>query len=78
MSPSVSRIRRNGWFSHSIMSILGLVQGGELVTVRATDVVKGMFKYSTRRPIVQLATREVEAFEIQHPRRSGSVFPEVR
>ena len=29
-------------------------------------------------PITQPATREVEVFQIQHPRGSGSIFPEVR
>ena len=37
-----------------IAFISGLVQGGELVTVRATDMVQGTFKHSARRQIVQL------------------------
>ena len=48
MNPSVSRIHHNSRFSRSITFIPGLVQGGELVTVRATEVVKGMFKHPFR------------------------------
>jgi len=59
-------------------SISGFVQGGELVTVRATEMVKGMPKHSTRRPMAQPATREVEGFEVQHLGRPGIIFPEVR
>ena len=59
-------------------SISGFVQGGELVTVRATEMVKGMLKCSTHRSIAELASREVEGFEIQLPRRHSIVFPEVR
>ena len=58
--------------------ISGFVQGGELVTVRATEMVKGMPRYSTRRSITEPASREVEGFEIQLPRRHSIVLPEVR
>jgi len=64
--------------SYLIAFISGLVQGGELVTVRATDMVKGVFIHSIHRPIAQPATREVEAFQPRHPQRPGSIFPEVR
>ena len=43
MNPSVSRIHHNGGFFRSFTFVLGLVQGGELVTARATAVVQGMF-----------------------------------
>jgi len=64
--------------SYLIAFISGLVQGGELVTVRAADMVKGVFIHSIHRPIAQPATREVEAFQPRHPQRPGSIFPEVR
>ena len=60
-----------------IAFISGLVQGGELVTVRATDMVKGVTKHSARRPISQPITRKVEGFEIQHPRGPGIILPGV-
>jgi len=41
-------------------------------------MVKGMPKHSVHRPIAEPASREVEGFEIQHPRRPGVVLPEVR
>jgi len=41
-------------------------------------MVKGMLKRSTRRPMAQPATREVEGFEIQLSRRPDIVLPEVR
>ena len=49
------------------LSIPGFVQGGELVTVRATEMVKGVPKHSTYRPMAEPASREVEGFEIQLP-----------
>jgi len=58
MNPSVSQFRYNGRFSRSITIILGLVQGGELVTVRATEMVKGTLnEHSTHGPIAQHSTR---------------------
>jgi len=59
-------------------SISGIVQGGEFVTVRATEMANGMPKHSTHRQIVQPATREVKGFEIQHTRGPGIISPEVR
>ena len=55
------------WQVFSFKSFIpGIVQGGELVTVRATETVKGIPKDSTRRPITESTSREVEGFEIQH------------
>jgi len=56
MNPSVSRIHQWQVFSFK-PSTPGFVQGGELVTVRATEMVKGMPKHSTHRPIAELAQR---------------------
>ena len=78
MNPSASQIHHNDKFSRSITFILGLVQGGELVTVRATAMVKGVLNHSTHRPIAQPATRQIEVFKIQHPQIPGIAFPEVR
>ena len=75
---SVSQIHHNVRLSHSITLISGLVQGGELVTVRAADMIKGMRKHLAHRQMAQSATRKIEEFQIQHPRGSGIVFPEVR
>ena len=41
-------------------------------------MIEGVFEYFTSILIAQPAIREVEAFQIQHPRRPGSVFHEVR
>ena len=78
MNQSVSRIDHNVRSFRSVAFVLGLVQGGEFVTARATVTVKGPFRYSTLRPIPQLATREVKGLEIQHPRRRVDFFPEIR
>ena len=78
MNPSVSWIHHNARLSRSIAFISDLVQGGELVTVRATEMVKGVFRHPAHRQIAQLATRNVGGFEIQHPRGPGIVFPEIR
>jgi len=78
MNPSVSRIHHKDKSSRSITFISGLVQGGELVTVRATDTIKSMLKYLTHRPIAQPATRKVKALQIQHPSGLGIIFPKVR
>ena len=43
MNQSVSRLRHNFRFVRSTAFILGLVQGGELVTARATAMVQGAF-----------------------------------
>ena len=67
MNPNVSWIHPNDTFSRSISSISGFVEGGELVTVRATEVVKGMVKHSAHGPIAEPVAREVEEFQIQHP-----------
>jgi len=48
-------------------SIPGFVQGGELVTVRAAEMVKGVLKCTARRPMAHSVTREVERLQIQHP-----------
>ena len=64
--------------SSSKRTISGFVQGGELVTVRATEMIKGMHKHSIRRQIAQPATREIEGLEIQHLGRHSIVLPEVR
>ena len=47
-------------------SVLGLVQGGEFVTVRATEMVRGTFYNSTYRTITQPAARDVEGIKIFH------------
>jgi len=78
MNLSVSRVHHKNKSSRSITFIPGLVQGGELVTVRATDTIKSMLKYFTHRPIAQRATRKVKALQIQHPSGLGIIFPEVR
>ena len=53
------------WYvSLSKRTISGFVQGGELVTVRATEMVKGMPRHSTHGLIAEPTTREVEGFEI--------------
>jgi len=66
MNPSVSCIHQWRVFSFK-SSIPGFVQGGELVTVRATEMVKGMPKQSTRELVAEPVIREVEGFEIRHP-----------
>ena len=66
MNPSLGRIHQCQVFSFKT-SIPGIVQGGEFVTVRATEMVKGMTKHSTRMPMAEPASREIEEFEIQHP-----------
>ena len=66
MSPNVSRTHRNTMFSRSMASVLGLVQGGEFVTVRATEMVRGTFYNSTYRTITQPAARDVEGIKIFH------------
>jgi hypothetical protein len=43
MNPSVSRVHHSDKFFCSVMFVSGLVQGGELVTVRATVMVQGAF-----------------------------------
>jgi hypothetical protein len=53
MSPNVSRAHHSARFCRSITFVLGLVQGGELVTVRATDMVKGAFNRTAHRQVVQ-------------------------
>jgi len=53
-----------GFFS-LIPFFLGLVQGGEFVTARATAMVKGTFQHSSPRTIPQLAVRELEGFQIE-------------
>ena len=78
MNPSVSQVNSNAGFFRSTAFVLGLVQGAEFVTIRATEAVKGTFYYSTHRLMTQPATREVEGFPVPHPRELGSVFPEVR
>ena len=70
--------RSSWWFFCSIASVLGLIQGGDLVTMRATEAVRGAFCHSTYKPITQSATRDAGGLEIQHPREPGSVFPGVR
>ena len=55
-----------------------MVQGGELVTARATAAVKGPAWQCTHRLIAHPEIRKVEIFQVQHPRRPGIVFPEVR
>ena len=52
-NPSVSGIHHNDRLSHLITFIPGLVQGGELVTVRATEMVKGVFNHSVHGQIAQ-------------------------
>ena len=66
MNPSVSRIHHNSRFSRSITFIPGLVQGGELVTVRATEVVKGMFKHPFRY-IAQLRPEKLKHSKFNTP-----------
>ena len=53
MNPSVSRIHHDFRFSCSIASILGFIQGGEIVTARATAMIRGVFQHRTRRQIAQ-------------------------
>ena len=78
MNPSVSQINHRGRFLWSIAFVLGLVEGGELVTMRATEKVKGAFQHPTCRPINQPATRDVEGLWTRHSGELGNVFPEVR
>ena len=53
MNPSVSRIRHDCRLSRWITTILGLVQGAELVTARATAMVRGALRHRTQKSIVQ-------------------------
>ena len=78
MNPSVSRINHHRRFSRSIAFVLGLVEGGELVTMRATEKVQGAFQHSTCGPINQPAARDVEGLWTRYSREPGSIFPEVR
>ena len=62
MNPSVSRINHYYRLSRSIAFVLGLVEGGELVTMRAADMVRGVFQHPTCKPINQPVTRVVGEF----------------
>ena len=59
--PSQSQVSR------LIAFIPGLIQGGDLVTARATDTVKGVLRYFVHKQIAQPAAREVEGFQTRHP-----------
>jgi len=78
MNQSVSGVDHNVRFFRSTTFVLGLVQGGELVTARATALIKGPFRHSGLGPITQLAAREVEGLQVRYPRGSGNIFPEIR
>ena len=70
---------QSSWQIFVVDSIrLGLVEGGELVTMRATEKIKGAFQHPTCRPSHQPATRDVEGLWTRHSGELGSVFPEVR
>ena len=78
MNPNVSQTNCNGRFFRSIAPALGLFQGGEFVTMRATETVRGTFQRSTHRLMTQPAPRDVAGFPVEHPREVGSIFSEVR
>ena len=79
MNPNVSWVHNDNRVFYPLKLIPGLVQGGELVTARATTVVKGAYKRYITDPLITHPTdRETEVFQVQHPRRPGSVLPEVR
>ena len=78
MNLSVSRTGRNGRSIRSMTFIIGLLQGGEFVTARARAMVQGGPQYPTHTLIAEPATREIEGFQIQHPRGLSSIFSEVR
>jgi len=78
MNPSVSRVNSNVRFFRSTAFVLGLIQGAEFVTIRATEMVKGASYHYIHRLTTQPAARDVEGFPVPHPRELDSVFPEVR
>ena len=55
----------------------GLVEGRELVTMRATEKVKGAFQHPTCRPINQPTTRDVEGLIVLSRISQVSVYNEV-
>ena len=59
MNPSVSGIKRNDFL---VTFVLGLYQGAEIVTARATEMVKGTFSHSIQFQITQLPQRDVGGF----------------
>ena len=65
------------WFDF-VAKQFGLVEGGELVTMRATEKVKGAFQHPTCRPINQPTTRDVEGLIVLSRIGQVSVYNEVR
>ena len=68
MNPSVSRICRDSRLSRSIISVVGLIQGGELVTARARAMVRGMFQHHTHRSTAQPQLERWKRTRFDNPR----------